>query len=581
MVKPHVLKRIWIYVGKYKVLLIGVFICAVLGNVLALLAPLLIGKAIDGMAGVGKVDFKVLSSLSIILVLLYVFGNMFQWFMAVASNRVANKTIQDIRKDAFYKMSTLPINYFDNRSQGDIISRLTNDIDAISEGLFQGITQVISALVIVVGTFVFMMSISVTITVIVVLITPICFLIASFIAKKSQHMFREQSKTLGELNGYVEEIIGNQKVVKAFAYETHAEEKFDEINSRLYHWGQQSQWYSSLTNPTTRFVNNLAYVAVVVLGGIMAIWGTLSVGQIASFITYSNQFAKPINEIASITTQIQTALASAKRVFELLDEKPEPYSVDGYMAEGKVENVDGNIEFSHVDFSYKAKEPLITDLNLRANPGEMVAIVGPTGAGKTTLVNLLMRFYDVDEGAILLDGENIKKFQRESYRRTFGMVLQETWLFKGSIAENISYGKSDAAMEEIIAASKEAHAHQFIKRLENGYDTIIEEDGRNLSGGQKQLLTIARVLLLNPPILILDEATSSIDTRTEVYIQRAFHKMMQGRTSFVIAHRLSTIQEADTILVMNYGQIVEQGNHKELLAKKGFYHKLYQSQFEE
>jgi len=570
------IKRLWAYAGKYKALFIFVIVAAVLGNTLALVGPLIAGRGIDLMAGTGNVDFRGLLKIVALLAVLYIFSALFQWLLAIFSNRVAYNTIRDIRKDAFEKLEDLPLKYFDSRSHGDIINRMTNDIDAISEGLFQGITQIVSGTVIVLGTFLFMLSISPVITIIVVFVTPVCFLIASFVSKMSQKMFKEQSKTMGELNGYVEEIIGSQKIVRAIGYEERSIDRFGEINARLYECGQKAQWYSSLTNPTTRFINNLSFMAVAVTGGIMALNGRLSVGSIASFISYSGQFAKPINEITSIMTQFQSALASAGRIFGFLDEEAQPEEAGAVELEG----FSGNIEFNHVSFGYKPKEPLIKDLTLRVGAGDTVAIVGPTGAGKTTLVNLLMRFYDINDGTILLDGKDTRSFTKDSLRRNIGMVLQDTWLFQGTIAENIAYGKPDSSREEIMNAAKSAHAHDFIKKMQDGYDTEVEEDGRNLSAGQKQLLTIARVMLASPPMLVLDEATSSIDSRTEMYIQKAFREIMKGRTSFVIAHRLSTIREADMILVMNYGQIVEQGRHEELITKKGFYYKLYSSQFD-
>lgn len=570
------IKRLWTYAGKYKALFIFVIVAAVLGNTLALVGPLIAGRGIDLMAGTGNVDFRGLLKIVALLAVLYIFSALFQWLLAIFSNRVAYNTIRDIRKDAFEKLEDLPLKYFDSRSHGDIINRMTNDIDAISEGLFQGITQIVSGTVIVLGTFLFMLSISPVITIIVVFVTPVCFLIASFVSKMSQKMFKEQSKTMGELNGYVEEIIGSQKIVRAIGYEERSIDRFGEINARLYECGQKAQWYSSLTNPTTRFINNLSFMAVAVTGGIMALNGRLSVGSIASFISYSGQFAKPINEITSIMTQFQSALASAGRIFGFLDEEAQPEEAGAVELEG----FSGNIEFNHVSFGYKPKEPLIKDLTLRVGAGDTVAIVGPTGAGKTTLVNLLMRFYDINDGTILLDGKDTRSFTKDSLRRNIGMVLQDTWLFQGTIAENIAYGKPDSSREEIMNAAKSAHAHDFIKKMQDGYDTEVEEDGRNLSAGQKQLLTIARVMLASPPMLVLDEATSSIDSRTEMYIQKAFREIMKGRTSFVIAHRLSTIREADMILVMNYGQIVEQGRHEELITKKGFYYKLYSSQFD-
>lgn len=574
--KKKTIRQLWRYLGRNRIYLIGVIFFALFGNILSLLGPLYIGQGINDLVGMGEVNFPRLGRIALLLIGLYFVSSLAQWIMAMLSNVIANKTISALRKEAFDKLSCLPLRYFDNNPHGDVISRLTNDIDAISEGLFQGITQILSGLVVIIGTFGFMLSISPLITLVVVAITPICYIIASFIAKMSSKMFQKQTMTLGELNGYVEEMIGNQKVVKAFGYEKRAERKFGEINDRLYVWGQKSQWYSSLTNPTTRFVNNIAYVAVTVFSGFLAVMQRLNIGQVSAFITYSTQFAKPINEITSIATQIQSAVASAGRVFQLLEEEPEIQS-----EEVKTwETCKGLVEFHQVDFSYRPDTELIADLNLRVEPGQMVAIVGPTGAGKSTLVNLLMRFYDVNNGSILVDGVDIRNIDRDCLRTNIGMVLQESWLFSGTIAENISYGKPEATREEIEAAAKEAHAHSFIMRLQNGYDTMVEEDGRNLSIGQKQLLTIARAILVKPAMLILDEATSSIDTRTEIRIQKAFNNMMQDRTSFVIAHRLSTIREADIILVMNYGKIIEQGSHDELLSQKGFYYELYNSQFE-
>lgn len=574
--KKSTLKRVWSYVGKYKLQLILVFICSLVGNTLLIFSPLLTGKAIDKIIGVNNVDFAGLIRLILILLVLFVLSSVFQWIMSVVSNAAANNTIHDIRREAFNKLNTLPLKYFDNTAHGDIISRLTNDIEAISDGLFQGITQVMSAIVIILGSFIFMLTISPIITLAVVLITPLCFFIASFIVKHSKKMFLEQSKAVGELNGYVEEIIGNQKVVKAFGHETNSLEHFKEINQRLYKVGQKAQWYSSMTNPTTRLVNNIAYVSVTVLGAFMVISGRLSIGNIASFLTYSNQFAKPINEITSITTQIQSAFASAERIFALLDEEPETVNQN---QEKRTESWEGNVSFHDVNFSYRTEFPLIKNLNLEAAKGSTIAIVGPTGSGKTTLVNLLMRFYEVNSGEIRVDGNNIYHINRDNLRKAIGMVLQESWLFSGTIAENIAYGKPNATKDEIIKAAKAAKAHGFIIRLPEGYNTRIDEEGGNLSQGQKQLLTIARVMIIDPPMLVLDEATSSIDTRTEIMIQKAFTNMMKGRTSFVIAHRLSTIKEADTILVMQHGDIVEQGSHEQLLARKGFYYTLYHSQF--
>jgi ABC-type multidrug transport system fused ATPase/permease subunit len=574
--KKSLLRRLWGYVGRYKALLTVVFIFALLGNTISIFTPLLTGHAIDKIVGASQVDFNGLIHIIIQLLVLFLVSSLFQWLMSYVSSIVSYNTIYDIRKEAFDKLNTLPLKYFDGNAHGDIISRLTNDIDAISDGLLQGITQVMSAAVIIAGCFIFMLTISPIITLAVVLITPLCFLIASFIAKHSKRMFAEQSKTVGELNGYVEEIIGNQKIVNAFGYEEESLKHFKEINNRLYKAGQKAQWYSSLTNPTTRLINNIAYVSVTVMGGFLAVAGKLSVGNIASFLTYSNQFAKPINEITAIASQIQAAFASAERIFFLIDLKEETPVLK---PEESFVDCEGRVSFKQVSFSYREEVPLIRNLNLEVDKGNMIAIVGPTGSGKTTLVNLLMRFYDVNTGEIKIDGKDIYHINRDKLRRTIGMVLQESWLFSGTVAENIAYGRPEATREEIISAAKAARAHGFIKRLPDGYDTRIDEDGGNLSQGQKQLLTIARVMIIDPPMLILDEATSSIDTRTEINIQKAFTKMMEGRTSFVIAHRLSTIKEADIILVLQHGDIVEQGSHEELLKKKGFYYTLYNSQF--
>lgn len=574
--KKLTFQRIWSYMGRYKINLIGVLICSLISNTLLIFTPLLTGKAIDKITLPSKVDFKGLIPIIMILLILYLFSSLFQWLMAILSNVAASQITRDIRKDAFNHLNTLPLKFFDQTAHGDIISKLTNDIDAISDGLFQGITQVMSATIIIIGCFAFMLSINPLITIVVLIITPLCFLIASFIAKQSKKMFQNQSRTVGELNGYVEELIGNQKVVKAFGYEKKSLEEFKKMNEELYHWGQKAQWYSSLTNPTTRLINNIAYVAVTVIGGFLAIAGHLSVGNIASFLIYSNQFAKPINEITSLTSQIQAAFASAERVFTLIDTESE-IQVPDFAKE--IIDPSGTVEFQNVSFSYNLEVPLIKNLNLLVKPTNMIAIVGPTGSGKTTLVNLIMRFYDVNSGNIIIDGDSIYNVTRESLRQSIGMVLQESWLFKGTVAQNIAYGKLNATKDEIINAAKESMAHSFIKRLPKGYDTMIDEDGGNISQGQKQLLTITRVMLTNPSFLILDEATSNIDTRTEIKIQKAFAKMMEGRTSFVIAHRLSTIREADVILVLKDGDIIEKGNHEELLAKEGFYYTMYHSQF--
>lgn len=571
----NILGRILKYINKYKFILVLVIVSAALSSLLSMAGPLLVGLGVDYIIDTSNVNFKGILYIISILVFVYIGSSLFQWLMGIFINIISNKTAMDLRNDAFDRISTLPLKYFDSHAHGDIISRLTNDIDAVNEGLLQGITQLFSGVVGIVGSFAFMLYLSPSITLVVLIITPISFLIASFVTKMSYKMFREQSETLGELNGYIEEIIGNQKIVKAFSYELETQQKFKQINRKLYFCGRDAQFYSSLTNPSTRFVNNISYIAVGVIGGLLAIANKLSVGMIASFLSYATQFAKPINEITGIVWQIQAALAAAERIFAVIDENPELQ--DGTIV---LKDCKGFVECDNVSFSYRPNVPLITNLNFSVKPGDTIAIVGPTGAGKTTIINLLMRFYDVDSGQIKVDNINIKNIKRDSLRNSFGMVLQETWLFLGTVKQNIGYGKENATDDEIINAAKASHAHSFIKRLPNGYDTIIEENGGNLSQGQKQLLTIARAMLAAPPMLILDEATSSIDTRTELKIQKAFLSIMKGRTSFVIAHRLSTIKGADLILVMDRGKIVEQGTHSELLSNKGLYYKLYNSQFE-
>lgn len=574
--KKTTLKSLWKYTVRSRKLLLLAFLFSVIGNTMAVFTPLLMGKAVDKIIGVDSVDFNGLGRLLLWLGGLYGISSLFQWLMSVASNIAANHTVKELRKDAFHKLGRMPVGYFDSHSHGDIISRLTNDIDAVSDGLFQGISQIMTSVVIIAGSFIFMMIISPVITLAVILVTPLCFFIASFIAKHSRKMFMQQSKLTGELNGYAEEILENQKLVMAFSYEEQARERFGEKNGRLYLAGQKAQWYSSLTNPTTRLINNIAYVLVTVMGGLLSLAGSLSVGNIASFLTYSNQFAKPINEITAVASQIQSAFASAERIFVLLEEEEEQEVIEPVY---ELKNCLGNVEFRKVFFSYRKEVPLLSDFNLQVKAGSMVAIVGPTGSGKTTLVNLLMRFYELDAGQILIDGKDIAHIKRDELRKNIGMVLQESWLTGGTVADNIAYGEPHLSRETIVEAAKAVKAHGFIMRLPKEYDTVIEEDGGNLSQGQKQLLTIARVLVMNPSMLILDEATSSIDTRTEIKIQEAFLKMMEGRTSFVIAHRLSTIREADTILVLNNGNIIEQGSHEELLGKGGFYHRLYHAQF--
>lgn len=561
------------YIAGNRKYLILVIISALLANIFMLVAPYISGRAIDFIKGENNVDFPMVAKFIGILFAVYVLNALFTWGMTVFTNALSNHSIEKMRKDAFGKISKLPLKFFDGHSHGDIISRLTNDIDAVSEGLLQGITQLFSGIVTVVGSLVLMFLLDWRITLCVIVITIICIFVSKAIATNSGKMFRLQAQTIGELNGYVSETVGNLKVVKAFGYEDKSSEVFGEINARLYDCGQKAQFYSSLVNPTTRYINNLAYISVGVLGGLAALAGHLSVGIISSFLIYATQFARPINDMTSILTQLQSAQAAAARIFALGEIEPETPDED--RPELEVKN--GEVMFKDVDFSYNKDKELIKDLNIVAKQGQRVAIVGPTGAGKTTIVNLLMNFYGVDKGTIFVDGQAIDSVQRDSLRKNFGMVLQDTWLFAGTVKENIAYGKEGATEEEIINAAKAASAHGFIKRLPSGYDTMITEDGGNLSSGQKQLLTIARAMLSDPKILILDEATSNVDTMTEQRIQKAFIKMMEGRTSFIIAHRLSTIREADLILVMDKGRIIEQGTHNELLAKNGFYTKLYNS----
>lgn len=571
--KNNTLSKLYSYVAEHKRYLIMLIIAALLANIFMLAAPYISGRAIDFIRGEGDVDFPMVIKFALILFGVYLLNALFTWIMTVFTNSLSNRTIEKMRTDAFEKISHLPLKFFDGHSHGDIISRLTNDIDAVSDGLLQGITQLFSGLVTVIGSLVLMFMLNWKITLCVIVITIICIFVSKAIATNSGKMFRLQAQTTGELNGYVSEMVGNLKVVKAFGYEDRSAGVFGEINSRLYDCGQKAQFYSSLVNPTTRYINNLAYISVGVLGGLAALAGHLSVGIISSFLIYATQFARPINDMTSILTQLQSAQAAAARIFALGDIEPE--KSDENLPELKVG--EGEVTFKGVDFSYDKNSELIKDLNITAKPGQRVAIVGPTGAGKTTIVNLLMNFYGVDKGKILVDGQNIDEVKRDSLRKNFGMVLQDTWLFTGTVKENIAYGKEGATDEEIIEAAKAASAHGFIKRLPDGYDTMITEDGGNLSGGQKQLLTIARAMLSDPEVLILDEATSNVDTMTEQRIQKAFLKMMEGRTSFIIAHRLSTIREADLILVMDKGRIIEQGTHSELLAKNGFYTKLYNS----
>ncbi len=570
------IKRILHYVKPYAGFLIAALACGILSIGLTLAGPILIGDGVDLIIGPREVDFAGLAKILLLLGGTIAGGALFQWLMTLCTNQVTYRTVKDLRTEVFGKLADVPLSYIDGHAHGDLISRVTVDIDQVSDGLLQGFSQLFTGVITILGTLLFMLSVNPPITLVVVVLTPLSLFVASFIAKRSHSMFREQSEVRGEMGGFVEEMIGSQKVVKAFGYEQRAESRFDEINSRLYTCGVKAQFYSSMTNPCTRFVNGVVYAAVGIIGAISAIGGGISVGQLSSFLSYANQYTKPFNEISGVVTELQTAFASARRIFEVLDEPVQPPDSPDALV---LERCDGDVRLADVSFSYRPEQTLIENLNLHARPGSRVAIVGPTGCGKTTIINLLMRFYDVREGTIAVDGVDTREITRDSLRGMYGMVLQETWLTSGTVRENIAYGKPGATEEEVVQAAKAAHAHSFIKRLPEGYNTRINEDGGNISQGQKQLLCIARVMLTQPPMLILDEATSSIDTRTELRIQKAFANMMEGRTSFIVAHRLSTIREADIILVMNKGRIIEQGRHEELLEKGGFYANLYNSQF--
>lgn len=570
-----VIRRILRYAKPYRGYIIGALLFAVANVSLTLYAPVLIGQAVDQIIGPGQVDFSSIGRILLLLSTVIVGASIFSWMMTRCTNVVTYRTVRDIRVALFDKLQQVPLKTIDAHAHGDLISRVVNDVDQISDGLLQGFSQLFTGVVTIVGTFAFMLSINLTITLVVVVLTPLSLFVASFIAKHSYEMFRRQSELRGELGGYIEEMVGNQKVVKAFTREQRAQEEFEAINRELYHVGFRAQFYSSISNPGTRFVNGIVYAAVGLTGALSVISGRLSIGQLSCFLSYANQYTKPFNEISGVVTELQTATASARRVFEMLDQPSEPPEPDAAV----MTHSEGLVEAENVSFSYTPARPLIDGFHLTAQPGQRIAIVGPTGCGKTTLINLLMRFYEIDGGRIRVDGIDIGSVTRDSLRAQYGMVLQDTWLFVGTIRDNIAYGKPDATDEEVIAAAKAAHAHSFIKRLERGYDTVISEEGSNLSQGQRQLLSIARIMLTHPPMLILDEATSSIDTRTEIKIQKAFDRMMEGRTSFIVAHRLSTIREADRILVMREGKIVEQGTHEALLQKNGFYAELYNSQF--
>lgn len=570
------LKKVFSYIGKYKYFLILSMLFAAVTVGLTLYAPILVGKAIDCIIGKGNVDFVNMKSILIKVAVIVVSTALIQWLMNVCNNKITYNVSRDLRKKAFEKIEILPFSYIDTHSKGDIVSRVITDVDQLSDGLLMGFTQFFTGVITIIGTLAFMLSVNVFITIVVVVVTPLSFFIARFIAKKTFNMFSLQSKTRGEQTSFIDEMISNQKVAEAYSMNEENKARFDKINDDLAKYSLKATFFSSITNPATRFVNSIVYAAVALFGAIMAVKGNITVGILSCFLSYANQYTKPFNEISSVVTELQNAIACAARVFELIEEAPElPDKADAT----ELENVKGSVEINNLYFSYNPDRELLKNVNINVEPGKTVAIVGPTGCGKTTLINLLMRFYDPNNGAISVDEVNTQDVTRQSLRQNFGMVLQDTWLKSGTIADNIRLGKTDATDDEIIEAAKKAHAHSFIKRLPNGYKTKIGEDGGSLSQGQKQLLCITRLMLCPPPMLILDEATSSIDTRTEIKIQKAFNTLMKNRTTFIVAHRLSTIQNADLILVMNDGNIIEQGTHVSLYAQKGFYYNLYNSQF--
>ena len=571
--------RIWQHIRKYWFYIVCSLIFAALSVASQLYVPILTGNAIDHMIGVGKVDFAGVAAIVRVIVAATAVTAISQWIFGICNNKITYNVSRDLRNAAIAKIQRLPVSYLDAHPTGDLVSRVIADVEQFADGLLMGFTQFFTGVLTILGTLGFMLYVNVPITLVVVCVTPLSFIVAGFIAKKTYRNFHMQTEVRGEQTAFINEMIEGQKVVQAFCHEKENVEQFDEMNERLQKASLKAIFFSSITNPATRFVNNVVYAGVALVGALFAVSGGISVGQLSCFLSYANQYTKPFNEISGVVTELQNAMACASRIFELLDEEERtPDKADARVL--TEEQVDGTVEISDVSFSYVPDRKLIEHFNLSVKPGERVAIVGPTGCGKTTMINLLMRFYDVDAGKICVSGTDIRDISRISLRRSYGMVLQDTWLKSGTIYENIAYGKPDATKEQVIEAAKAAHAHSFIKRLPDGYDTVISEDGGNISQGQKQLLCIARVMLCLPPMLILDEATSSIDTRTEIKIQQAFASMMKGRTSFIVAHRLSTIREADIILVMDSGKVIEQGTHEELLAEKGFYAKLYNSQYE-
>lgn len=574
--QSETLKKVLRYLGKYRIYLVFTILLAALTVALTLYVPKLTGAAVDDIVGPGQVNFSGVIQILVKIGVSIAITAFAQWLMNICNNKMTYQIVQDVRNEAFKKIEILPLKYIDGHPYGEIVSRVIADVDQFADGLLMGFTQLFTGVATIIGTLGFMLSVNVKITLVVVIITPVSFFVAGFIAKRTYTMFKLQSETRAEQTGLIDEMIGNQKVVQAFGQGRHVLERFDEINDRLQKCSLRAIFFSSITNPSTRFVNSLVYAGVGITGAFSAIQGRLSVGQLTCFLSYANQYTKPFNEISGVVTELQNAIACAGRIFDLIEEEPQIPEAEHAVT---LTDVKGNIELKDVKFSYVPEQKLIRDLNLKVKPGQRVAIVGPTGCGKTTLINLLMRFYDVTGGSIAVEGTDVRDLTRSSLRAGFGMVLQETWLRTGTIRDNIIMGKPDATEEEIIAAAKASHAHSFIRRLPKGYDTRITEDGGNLSQGQKQLLCITRVMLCRPPMLILDEATSSIDTRTEIKIQKAFASLMEGRTSFIVAHRLSTIREADVILVMKDGNIIEQGTHQELLNQGGFYKNLYESQF--